>query len=174
MEFFEVLRKRRSIRKYQERKVEREKVLKLLEAAFMCPSSHNHRPWYFVVVDDRQLLNELSHAKAGAQGLHNATCAIVVCADKNKSDVWIEDAAIAAHTINLSAVALGLGSFWVQIRRRWHDENVSAEEYVRTLLDIPSHYGIVSIIGFGYPKYLKPENKPLIEWDKVRWVHENK
>ena len=169
MEFFEVLQRRRSIRRFEKRPVEREKIERLLEAAFLSPSSHNHRPWQLTVVTARQLLDKLSQSKEGAQGLRNAPAAIVVAADREKSDVWIEDAAILAHTINLAAVDLGLGSFWVQIRNRMHDEKLTAEQYVRELLDLPANLGVVCIIGFGYPLREKQPNPMRIEWDKVRW-----
>ena len=170
MEFCQVIKKRRSIRKFDNRPVEREKIEHLLQCAFLSPSSHNHRPWHFVVVQNRDLLDRLSQSKPGAQGLHNAQAAIVVCAYPNKSDVWIEDAAIAAHTINLAAVDLGLGSFWVQIRNRYFDENTTAARYVRNLLNLPQDLEVLSIIGLGYPLKNKPENQPHIEWDKVTWI----
>lgn len=111
MELFEVLRNRRSIRHFQEKEVPKELIEKLLEAAFLSPSSYNKRPWHFIVVDDRDLLKKLSKAKLGASGLATASVGIVVIADESRSDVWIEDASIAAEHIQLTAVALGLGSF---------------------------------------------------------------
>ncbi len=170
MEFCQVIRKRRSIRKFQDRPVEKEKIQHLLQCAFMSPSSHNHRPWHFVVVQKRELLDKLSLSKPGAQGLHNAQAAIVVCAYPEKSDVWIEDAAIAAHTINLAAVDLGLGSFWVQIRNRYFDQKTTAAQYVKNLLNLPQDLEVLSIIGLGYPLKNKPENQSVIEYDKVSWI----
>ncbi|ANF23530.1 nitroreductase family protein [Thermococcus piezophilus] len=168
MEFFEVLRKRRSIRRFQDKKVPRELVEKLLEAAFLSPSSYNKRPWHFIVVDDKEKLQKLSKAKLGASGLAMAPLAIVVTADGERSDVWIEDASIAAEHIHLAAVALGLRSFWVQIRNRMHNEEKSAEEYVRGLLDIPENYRILCIIGVGYPAENKPPHcEEVFEWGKV-------
>ncbi len=168
MEFFEVLRKRRSVRRFQNRPVPRELVEKLLEAAFLSPSSFNKRPWHFIVVDEREKLKALSKAKLGASGLATAPLAVVVTADESRSDVWIEDASIAAEHIQLAAFDLGLSSFWVQIRNRMHDESKTAEDYVRELLAIPENYRVLCIIGVGYPAEKKPPHGDgVVEWEKV-------
>ncbi|MCA6213791.1 NAD(P)H nitroreductase [Thermococcus bergensis] len=168
MEFFEVLKKRRSIRRFQDKPVPKELVEKLLEAAFLSPSSYNKRPWHFVVIDDKEKLEALSRAKLGASGLKTAPVAIVVTADESRSDVWIEDASIAAEHIQLAAFDLGLASFWVQIRNRMHDETKTAEEYVRELLGIPENYRVLCIIGMGYPAENKPPHgDEVFEWEKV-------
>ena len=168
MEFFEVLRRRRSVRRFQNRAVPRELVEGLLEAAFLSPSSFNRRPWHFIVVDDREKLRALSKAKPGASGLATAPIAIVVTADGSRSDVWVEDASIAAEHIQLAAFELGLGAFWVQIRNRNHDERRTAEEYVRELLGIPPNYRVLCIIGVGYPAEKKPPHgDEALEWEKV-------
>ncbi|MCD6373824.1 MAG: nitroreductase family protein [Thermococcus sp.] len=168
MEFFEVLRKRRSVRRFQDKPVPREIIEKLLEAAFLSPSSFNKRPWHFIVVDEEEKLLALSKAKLGAAGLATAPLAIVVTADGSRSDVWVEDASIAAEHIQLAALDLGLGAFWVQIRNRMHDESKSAEDYVRELLKIPENYRVLCIIGVGYPAEKKePHGKEVFEWGKV-------
>ncbi|NJE31373.1 NAD(P)H nitroreductase [Thermococcus sp. 18S1] len=168
MEFFEVLRKRRSVRRFQDKPVPHELVERLLQAAFLSPSSFNRRPWHFIVVDDREKLLALSKAKLGASGLATAPLAIVVTADESRSDVWVEDSSIAAEHIQLAAFDLGLSSFWVQIRNRMHDERRTAEDYVRELLGIPSNYRVLCIIGVGYPSEKKPPHgDEVFEWEKV-------
>ncbi|ASJ01469.1 nitroreductase family protein [Thermococcus gorgonarius] len=168
MEFFEVLRRRRSVRRFQDRPVPEEFVEKLLESAFLSPSSFNRRPWHFIVVDNKEKLKALSKAKLGASGLATAPLAIVVTADESRSDVWIEDASIAAEHIQLAAFDLGLSSFWVQIRNRMHSEEKTAEEYVRELLNIPENYRVLCIIGVGYPAEKKPPHgEDVFEWEKV-------
>ncbi|ALV63503.1 Nitroreductase family protein [Thermococcus sp. 2319x1] len=168
MEFFEVLKRRRSIRRFQDKPVPREVIEKLLEAAFLSPSSYNKRPWHFIVVDDKEKLEALSRAKLGASGLKTAPVAIVVTADERKSDVWVEDASIVAEHIHLASYDLGLGSFWVQIRNRMHDGTKSAEEYVRELLGIPENYRVLCIVGVGYPAENKPPHgDEVFEWEKV-------
>jgi len=157
----EILRKRRSIRKYEQRPVEPEKVEILKEALLRSPSSKSTNPWEFIFVDDRETLKAISKAKPyGSSFLEGAALGIVVCGDSQKSDVWIEDCSIASIIAQLVAVDLGLGSCWVQIRKRMHDDQLSAEDYIRSLLTISERLQIESIIGIGYPA---EEKKPLAE-----------
>lgn len=148
----DLLRARRSIRRFTEQPVEREKLDLLLEAALRSPSSKGNNPWEFIVVTERERLDKLSIAKAhGAALLNNAPLAIVVCADPAKSDVWVEDAAIAATLIHLEATDLGLGSCWVQIRLRQREDATSSQAYLADLLDLPDGLMVLAIIGIGYP-----------------------
>ena len=148
----ELLRKRRSIRKFTQEPVAPETVELLIEALLRAPSSRGINPWEFLVVDDRELLEKLARAKEhGSEFLKHAPLAIVVCADSSKSDVWIEDCAIASIILQLAALSVGLGSCWAQIRNRNHDGSSSAEEYIRELLGLPERLKVESIIGIGHP-----------------------
>ncbi len=155
--FPNLIEKRRSIRKYQDRPVEPPKVDSLVEAALRAPSSRGINPWEFVVVTDRQLLEKLSCAKShGASHLRGAPLGIVVCADATKSDVWVEDASIASTFLLLAAESLGLGACWVQIRRRMYDEKTTANEKIGELLGLPKDLEVESIVAVGYPDEVKP------------------
>ena len=115
-------------------------------------SSKGINPWEFVVVQDRTTIEALAAAKThGSAFLRHAPLAIAVCADPAKSDVWVEDAAIAAAILHLQAADLGLGSCWVQIRRREHDATTSAQDYVAGLLGLPPGMMVLAIIGIGHP-----------------------
>ena len=86
---------RRSTRKFSERKVEEEKIKKLLTAALLAPSSKGSRPWEFIIVDDPSLLAILATSKPhGASLLKHAPLAIVIAGDKTKSDVCVEDCSL--------------------------------------------------------------------------------
>jgi nitroreductase len=147
----EIIYNRRSTRKFSDRKVDEELIQQILKAALSSPSSKNCQPWEFVVVDDPELLSQLSMAKPhGACLLKHAPLAIVVSGDKTKSDVWIEDCSIASIIIQLAAEGLELGSCWVQIHRRFHDDDQTADEFIRELLDIPDHLEVLSIVGIGF------------------------
>ena len=151
-DMIELLRKRRSIRKFTQEKVDPKTVELLIEALLRAPSSRGINPWEFVVVDDRELLSRLSRSKDhGSEFLKYAPLAIVVCADSSKSDVWIEDCAIASIIVQMTALSLGQGSCWVQIRNRKHDAGRSAEEYIQELLGMPEYIKVESIIGIGHP-----------------------
>ncbi|GAG68481.1 unnamed protein product, partial [marine sediment metagenome] len=101
--FLSLVQQRRSIRRYLDKPVASEKIDRLVEAALRSPSSRGFNPWEFVVVTDNGLLKKLSKAKPhGASFLKNAPLGIVVCADPEKCDVWIEDAAIASIILHLA------------------------------------------------------------------------
>ena len=150
--FMELLRKRRSIRRYSDRPVEKEKTDALVEAGLRAPSSRAIRPWEFVVVTDRRLLEDLSKAREhGSSFLAGAPLGIAVCADPGKSDAWVEDASIAAIIIQLAAESVGLCSCWIQIRERMHSPKVSARDYVAGLLHLPPGVMVESVLALGYP-----------------------
>ena len=115
------------------------------------------------------LLKKLSSSKIhGSQFLNNAPLGIVVCADPDKCDVWVEDCSIASTFIFLAAESLGLRSCWIQIRERMHNETITSEKYVSKVLDIPSRLKVESIIALGYPDEKKsPHKKEELQYEKV-------
>ena len=167
--FFELIRNRRSKRKFSDKKIEQEKIDRLIEAALRSPSSRGINPWRFIVVDQPELLNKLSLAKPhGAGFLKGAPLGIVVCADASKSDVWVEDCSIASIFIQLAVEALNLSSCWIQIRLREHDASSSADAYIKDLLEIPDNIMVESIIAIGYPEEVKKgHSRASLQDDKV-------
>jgi len=148
----EILRQRRSIRKYKNKKIEGEKVKILREAAVRSPTSRNYMPWNFYFVENKKIIEELSTCKPhGALFLANAPLAIVVTGDENKSDVWIEDCSIASINLQLTAQTLGLGSCWIQVRKRFYNKDVPSGEYIRKFFDFGEKQQVLSIIAIGYP-----------------------
>jgi nitroreductase len=169
----ELLRKRRSIRKYSGVSIDKKSVELLVEALLRSPSSRDIRPWEFIIVDDPELLLKLSKAKEhGSQFLKGAQLAIVVYADSTKSDVWVEDCSIASILVQMAAVSLGLGSCWIQIRKRLFSEKKTSEEYVKEILGLPKHMKVESIISIGYPGETKnPVPKSKLDYSKVKHNH---
>ncbi len=165
----DMLMKRRSIRLYQEKKVEEEKIQQLIKAALLSPSAKNIQPWEFLVVKDEGLLEQLSKSKnAGSSFLKNAPLGIMVIGDSSMTDVWIEDTAIASTVILLTAEAMGLGACWVQIRERKHNDEVTAEEYIKKLLNLPENKRVEAIISIGYPAEEKaPHKDEDLKYDRV-------
>lgn len=165
----DVLYNRRSTRKFSDRRIDEDTIHQLVKAALLSPSSKNSQPWEFVVVDDPDLLIQLSVSKPhGACLLKHAPLAIVVTGDKTRSDVWIEDCSIASIIIQLAAEALGLGSCWVQIHRRYHTEEQTANEFISELLNIPEHLEVLSVVGVGYKAADRPPlTEKEIDWKKV-------
>ena len=169
----ELLRKRRSIRKYTPRRISRQTLDLLVEALLRSPTSRNNRPWEFVLVDDPELLAKLSTAKPqGGAFLKDAPLGIVIAADSTKSDVWVEDTAIAAILVQTVAESLDLGSCWIQIRNRPHDAKTTAEAFIQRLLGLPKQLKVAAIISIGYPDEVKPP-VPASELDyhKVKYNH---
>lgn len=169
----ELLRKRRSIRKFTADKISPEARQILIEAALRAPSSRGINPWEFIVVDDPELLRKLAQAKQhGSEFVKNAPLAIVVCADSAQSDVWVEDCSIAAIIIQLTALSLGLGSCWAQIRKRPHNKDVTAERYIQELLGLPEQMKVECVLGIGHPDEKKrPVPADKLQHDKVKNNH---
>jgi nitroreductase len=164
-----LLKKRRSIRKYQPRPIEKEKIDTLMECVLRSPSSRNLNPWQYIFVTDPALLAKLGKSKEhGSAFLKGAALAVVILGDPERCDVWIEDCSIAATILQLAAEEMGLGSCWVQIRLRKHGNNLSAEEYIKELLQIPDNLVVASVIGVGYPDETKSgHNQETLQYDKI-------
>lgn len=164
----ELLMKRRTIRKYKTDKVPNQMQNDLIKTALLSPSSRKANPWEFVLVNDELYLDKLSSAKKGATFLKSAPLGIVVLADENKSDVWVEDTSIASIIIQLAAETMGLGSCWIQIRDRMYNETQTSEDYIRGVLDIPENYRVEAIISIGFPNEEKaPHREEDLQFEKV-------
>ena len=150
--FVDLLRKRRSIRSFDQRQIEADKIELLTEALLRSPTSKGRHPWEFIFVTDPHIAALLSKAKPkGATFLAQAPLSVVICGDPTVSDVWIEDCAVAATIVQFAAEDLGLGSCWSQIRSRPHESGGTATTVLRQLLHLPAHLEVASIIGIGYP-----------------------
>lgn len=171
--FYELLKNRRSIRKYQNRAVEQEKIDSILRSALMSPASKRTNGWEFIIVDDRDTLARMATCREmGSKFVADAPMAIVVCATPEKSDVWFEDASIAALIIQLAAADLDLGSCWVQVYKRMHTETETAGAYIRSLLEIPDSLEVLNIVTLGYKdEERKPYDEEKLSYEKI---HRNK
>ncbi|MBW1916052.1 MAG: nitroreductase family protein [Deltaproteobacteria bacterium] len=169
--FTELAEKRRSIKEFSDQKVEKEKIDSLLEAALRAPSGRAARPWDFVVVTDKALLEKLSVAKPqGAEFVKAATVAIVVCADPSQSGVWIEDCSIAAVSMQYAAHSMGLGSRWSHMRGNDHNDTQSSKDYIVGLLGLPDNLDVECIIAVGYPdEEMVPYKKEDLLYEKVSY-----
>ncbi|RJR23814.1 MAG: NAD(P)H-dependent dehydrogenase/reductase [Desulfobacteraceae bacterium] len=167
--FSSLIEKRRSIRRYEEKQVEPQKIASLVEASLRAPSSMGTNPWRFVVVTDKGILRKLSLAKEhGSSFLSGAPLGIAICADPSKSSVWIEDASIAATYIQLAAEDIGLSSCWIQIRERMHNKEKTSEQYIAELLNIPAAVRVEAIVAIGYPAEKKtPHSRDSLQYEKV-------
>lgn len=169
----EILLKRRSTRKFTSRKIEPEKIEKLMQAALLSPTAKNLLSSEFILVRDEETLKKLSTAKPqGGTFLNEAALGIVIVGNSDKTDAWVEDASIAAINMQLEAESLGLGSCWVHIRNRKFSETISSNDFIKKLLEIPVNYEVESIIALGY-KALPSKDKSLASLDRSR-IHTEK
>lgn len=168
-DFNTLLVNRRSYRKYSDEPLSGDEVQLILEAALLSPTSKNSHSWEFVVVEDKEMLAKLSRCKAqNAAFIANSALSVVVLGNPLITDVWIEDAAIAAINMQLQAEALGVGSCWVQVRGRNFTETMTSGEYVNELLEIPMPLEAVCMITFGRKeKQRNPNNPDNLKWEKI-------
>ena len=171
MTFHDLVKNRRSIRKYAEKPVEKGKIDAILQTALMSPASKRANGWEFIVVTDHEKLEKLSACREfGSSFVKSAPVAIVVAYDAEKSDVWYEDASIAAIIMQLQAADLGLGSCWVQVHNRQYNDETTAEAYVRGVLEIPEKFRVLNMVAIGYSdQERKPYDEEKLSYDKIHW-----
>jgi len=165
MELSEAIKNRRSIRQFQDKDVEPEKIKQILEAAIMAPSAKNYQSWEFIIVKNREKIQKMSVSSSGTCRFEGVPVIIVVCSDMNrvagsteerKDKFSIQDCAAATQNILLTAHSLGIGTCWVGS----YDPDL-----VRKELNIPEHVRILALIPLGYPDETPtaPERKALEE-----------
>jgi len=138
LKFKEVIKKRRSIRKYKDTPVPKEQILEILEAARIAPSASHRQPWHFIVVEDKETIKKLAKSEWAAK----APVMIVGLADQAASPVWcINDLGVAFEHIVLAATDFGLGTCWMGQSNR--------EDLVKGLLDVPDNFKVVALTTLG-------------------------
>ncbi len=146
---------RRSIRKFEDKPVEKEKVDKLLRAAMQAPSAANQQPWEFIVVKDKDALNKLSMMTPYSKPVANSAVALVLLANSDRFKIptaWQEDMGAAAQNILLEAVHLDLGAVWLGVAT-----SDSAISYIKETYGLPDHIKPFALIAIGYPDGQKNE-----------------
>ncbi|MBU5483360.1 nitroreductase family protein [Clostridium sp. MSJ-11] len=140
---------RRSIRKFKNIPVEKEKTDRLLRAAMQAPSALNQQPWEFIVVEDKASLQKLSKSIPDAKPVENSGLTLILAANSSKfrfEPDWQSDMSAAAQNILLEAVHLELGAVWISI-----SSVDSAISYVKEMYKLPSHIKPFALIAVGYP-----------------------
>lgn len=153
---------RTSIRAYQDKVVEDEKVEKMLRAAMAAPTAGNKQPWRFVVIKDKSILTAISEKFRTMRMAANAPMAIVVCGDMNDTfqgegiDYWVQDASAATENLLLAAHSMGLGAVWCGITPL--TERITT---LKEMLQIPENIIPLNVIVVGYPS---EEPTPKDKW----------
>lgn len=159
---------RRSIRRYTADKIDESVLETILEAAMAAPSAGDERPWHFVVIDDRAVLDEIPSFHPHAGMLREAPAAILVCGDETLEQFagyWPQDCSAATQNILLAVESLGLGGVWLGIYPI--EERV---EGMRRLVGAPGRAIPFALVALGHPAESKP---PARRFDPGR-VHRNR
>jgi len=169
MDVIEAIKNRCSVRAYQKKDVEEEKLQTILECARLAPSASNLQEWRFIVVRDKKTRASLAGAANNQMFVAQAPVILVCCADTKHhvmrcgEKCYPIDVAIAIDHITLAAVELGLGTCWI---------GAFYSDKVRGLLGIPDSVPIVSLLTLGYPRpgSARPKNRLPLE-EIVRHEH---
>ena len=164
-DILDLIKSRRSVRKYTAEPIAEADIQKLLEAAMAAPSGRNLRPWEFVVVTDPALCAELSRSHPGGAMAAQAPVVFVVCGRESDSFHWIVDGAAATENLLLEAVSLGLGGVWLGVY-----PYPEREAHVRRVVGLPDEVRPLCMVPVGHPAE-SPE--PRTQYDAAH-VHRNR
>ena len=147
--FIDIARSRHSSRLFTSEPLLPREMELIMEAGDLAPSSRSRRPVRLIPVVDEGLIRRLAMCKdSGTRALETATFAVIVAADPEVSDVWIEDCSIATIMMQMEAEDLGIGSCWIQIRLRKVGDTDS-EDFVIKEAGLDPRLKVLSIIAFG-------------------------
>jgi nitroreductase len=165
MDLEEAIRHRRSIRKYQSKDVEPEKIETVLEAARWAPSASNKQPWHFIVVRDAATRRILGETHSHGRFLKESPVVIVVLSYPDKHPRYhLADPHIAVQNLLLTAYSLGLGTCWAGVR------DTDFESKFREILDVPKDVRVICAVAMGYPNEVRESNRvplsEIVSWEK--------
>ncbi len=165
----DLLMNRRSTRKFQDKKVEPEKIEAIIRGALTAPSGNNFKPVEIVKVENKETLIKLGDSRGKVSKLiGNAPLAFAILGDTQKSRTWMSDTAIMAIIIQLLAEDQGLKSCWIHVETRIADDGSDVEENVKAILNVPKHYTPHCIIAIGYPdEYKRPYTEKDLDYSRL-------
>lgn len=147
--FIDIARSRHSCRTFTSEPLTAREMELITEAGDLAPSSRSRRPVRLVPVTDRDLIGRLTRCRgSGTKALETATFAVIVAADPEVSDVWVEDCSIASIMMQMEAEDLGLGSCWIQVRLRDAGEE-STEDFIIREAGLDRGWKVLSMVAFG-------------------------
>lgn len=146
---YELMAKRRSVRKYADEKISDEVINEIMKIALTAPCSFGHRPVEFVVIRDKDTIEKVADCKSlGGRQILGADTVVVVMVNLDQGEFWIEDGAIASSYILLGAEEYNVGACWVHIRNR-RGKKKSSDEEIRELLGVPDGYAVLNLVALG-------------------------
>lgn len=146
----EIINKRRSIRKYENKVIEQDVLEKIVRAGMQAPSAINQQPWHFFVITDKEKLVSLSTLTKYSKMLAEASACILLATDKRNvkaSTMYSQDMAAATQNVLLEAAHLGVGSCWIGIYGR-----VDRMEKIKDFLQLEDHFEPFALVSLGYPE----------------------
>lgn len=149
MEINAGLLSRRSVRKYKQTEISKSDLDIILKAAMYAPSAMNLQAWHFIVIDDKEVLEDTIGSIHYAEMLNQTPAAILVCGDSSveKNESWmLQNCSAAIQNVLLSAHGLGIGSCWIAIHGM-----ADVVEKVSRQFKLPAHVIPVSLVSLGYP-----------------------
>ncbi|HDO41627.1 MAG TPA: nitroreductase family protein [Candidatus Bathyarchaeota archaeon] len=171
MDVFKAIFGRRSIRKYLDKPVEEDKLIKCLQAAIWAPSAHNSQHWNFIVVKNAETRRKLAEIHRWGRFMAEAPVVIAVVGNPSKSSFWREDLGAAVQNMLLAAYAQGLGTCWMGVA------DTPYEEPIKNLLNIPGNLRVLCTVALGYPaespsRSREPLNRK-VHWEKYGMQRED-
>ena len=160
MDAIEAIRQRRSVRKYTGDPIPREHLEQIVDAGRLAATGNNRQPWDFIVVTDREMIDEL---KVASRWMEQAGAIVAVVMDPD-SRWWVEDGAAAVENMLIASTALGYGSCWLE------GYTLPREDEFKKLLGIPDNLRLLTLVPFGVPdEWPTREKKSLDEvlhWER--------
>lgn len=173
MDFQELLRTRRSIRRFDPRPIPAEAIDRLIAATLTAPSSRNSRSTHLLVVDRPELIARMAAMRDyGSAFMKEAPLVLLVLGDTTATDLWEVNAAISATLLQLACVDEGLASCWVHVagrpRLKAEPDGEQAADYLRSFLPIPAGCEPLCAVAIGYSTFRPAELPP---FDAAAHVH---
>ena len=163
MDFFEVVKNRKSVREYSEKEIKKELLEKIIDAGRLAATARNVQPWEFIITSDKEILKKICGMCPNGPFIKDAPYLIAVFSKDTK--YYIEDCSAATQNMLLAIEAMGLGGCWVAGDKKDYIEDV------RKIFNVPEGHRLVSMISVGYPKKsqgpkAKKPVKEVLHWEK--------
>lgn len=156
----EAIRNRRSVRFYKNDPVGDADVAEVIKAGFCAPSSHASAAWHAVVIRDQAVKDQLAGVHQWSKILARAPVVILVCVDREQSDLWVEDGSAFTENMLIQATEMGLGTCWVMMREE-HDG------IVHQACGLPANLAVVAATPLGYPARHPGPHEPALPNGRV-------
>ncbi len=166
MEALVALKTRRSIRKYKNHNISDEEIKEIITCAMYAPSAFDYQPWHFMVINKKEIFNDIFKVVTHAEMIKEASHVIIVCGDKKLEEnegLLIQDISAATENLLLATHSLGLGAVWIGIYP--FNEIIKG---IKELFRFPDKIIPVSMVVIGYPAE-KPEQPERYKQDKVHF-----